>query len=79
MLHNHKNAQALKINNTKAFEAAKAINRILEFSGEECTCTLGAVYTSTPAGFSEFGRSGSETTPFAYCKQSKLEVGTAWE
>ena len=34
---NHKNAQALKMNNTKAFEAAKAVNRILEFSGEECT------------------------------------------
>ena len=27
------------MNNTKAFEAAKAVNRILEFSGEECTCT----------------------------------------
>ena len=37
LLHNHKNAQALKMNNTKAFEAAKAVNRILEFSGEECT------------------------------------------
>ena len=56
------------MNNTKAFEAAKGVNRILEFSGEECTCTPSAVYTSIPAGFSVVGGSGSETTAFAYCK-----------
>ena len=56
------------MNNTKAFEAAKAVNRILEFSGEECTCTPSAVYTSTPAGFPVVRGSGSETTAFAYCK-----------
>ena len=34
MLHNHKNAQAQAMNYTKAFEATKAVNRLLEFSGE---------------------------------------------
>ena len=57
----------------------EAVNRILEFSGKECTCTLSAVYTSTPAGFAVVRGSGSETTAFAYCKRSKLEAGTAWE
>ena len=28
-------SQALKMNNTKAFEAAKSVNRKLEFSGED--------------------------------------------
>ena len=56
------------MNNTKALEAAKAVNRVLEFCDEKCTCTPGAVYTSTPAGFSVVRGSGSETTAFADCK-----------
>ena len=34
MLRNHKNAQAQVMNYTKAFEATKAVTRLLEFSGE---------------------------------------------
>ena len=56
------------MDNTKAFEAANAVNTILEFSGEECTCTPSAVYTCIPAGFSVVRGSGSETTAFADCK-----------
>ena len=63
------------MNNTKDFEAAKAVNRILEFSGEECTCTPSAVYTSTPAGFSVVRGSGSETTAFAGCKWRREQAG----